>query len=138
MIVGGGIGGLVLALCLDQIYNHSTSSKQSSTATNNDKVESKQKLEIHIYESTKSYTSNAGGAIGLYPNGLRILKHLSPNLLNSVRNGGCTYIYRRWMRHDGYEVGVAREDELLPDVNGSSNDVDVSLCTNSSSTTHGI
>jgi len=115
VIVGGGIGGLVLALCLDQIYNHPTTSEEQSSS--NDKVESNQKLEIHIYESTKSYTSNAGGAIGLYPNGLRILKHISPKLLTNVRNGGCTYIYRRWMRHDGMEVGVAREDELLPDIN---------------------
>jgi len=121
VIVGGGIGGLVLALCLDQIYNHptTTSEEQSTTTTSTTTTTPavRQKLEIHIYESTKSYTSNAGGAIGLYPNGLRILKQLSPKLLTNVRVGGCTYIYRRWMRHDGMEVGVAREDELLPDVN---------------------
>jgi len=122
VIVGGGIGGLVLALCLDQIYNHPTNSseEQCTTTTSSSSTTTtpaKQKLEIHIYESTKSYTSNAGGAIGLYPNGLRIIKHISPKLLKNVRNGGCTYIYRRWMRHDGMEVGVAREDELLPNVN---------------------
>jgi len=125
VIVGGGIGGLVLALCLDQIYNHPTNSseEQSSTTTSSTTTTPRQKLEIHIYESTKSYTSNAGGAIGLYPNGLRILKHISPKLLTNVRNGGCTYIYRRWMRHDGMEVGVAREDELLPNVNNVNENV---------------
>lgn len=103
VIVGGGIGGLVLALCLDQVYNHDHKKKK--------------RLPIHIYESTSAYTANAGGAIGLYPNGLRVLRNLNdtaPNLLTRVREAGCDYIYRRWMRHDGLEVAVAREDELLP------------------------
>jgi len=104
VIVGGGIGGLVLALCLDQTYNHTT------TKTT--------KLPIHVYESTSAYTANAGGAIGLYANGLRVLRNLNdsaPTLLEKVREAGCEYKYRRWMRHDGLEVAVAREDELLPD-----------------------
>ena len=121
-IIGGGIGGLTLALCLDQVYNHRCcTSKEDS------------KLEIHVYESTAAYTKEAGGAIGLYPNGLRVLRNLSrglelissedhmkfdassPSLLDAVRAAGCPYIYRRWMRHDGTEVAVAREDELLPE-----------------------
>ena len=111
VIVGGGIGGLVLALCLDQVYNHD----------HNNNSTTKKRLPIHIYESTTAYTANAGGAIGLYPNGLRVLRNLNdtaPNLLTRVREAGCDYIYRRWMRHDGLEVAVAREDELLP------NDID--------------
>ena len=110
VIVGGGIGGLVLALCLDQVYNH------NNKDDNNNKLI---RLPIHVYESTSAYTDNAGGAIGLYPNGLRVLRNLkdtAPNLLSQVRNAGCDYVYRRWMRHDGLEVAVAREDELLPDV----------------------
>lgn len=110
VIVGGGIGGLVLALCLDQVYNHSSKSSSSSA---------KKKLPIHVYESTTAYTANAGGAIGLYPNGLRVIRDLkdtAPNLLSQVREAGCDYLYRRWMRHDGLEVAVAREDELLPDL----------------------
>lgn len=109
VIVGGGIGGLVLALCLDQVYNH------DSNNTNNTNT----KLPIHVYESTTAYTANAGGAIGLYANGLRVLKDLNdtaPTLLTKVREAGCEYKYRRWMRHDGLEVAVAREDELLPDL----------------------
>ena len=147
-IIGGGIGGLVLALSLDQAYNRRSDSSSSSSH-----------LEIHVYESTAAYTAEAGGAIGLYPNGLRVIQNLSrgfvlhnsaaaanitnttsgddddngnnetsnnndsgvtkfepscPDLLTSVRTAGCPYIYRRWMRHDGVEVAVAREDELLP------------------------
>ncbi|KAK1748414.1 monooxygenase-related protein [Skeletonema marinoi] len=117
VIVGGGIGGLVLALCLDQQYNQN--SKNSS---------SKPLLPIHVYESTSAYTANAGGAIGLYPNGLRVLQNLNdtaPKLLSQVREAGCDYIYRRWMRHDGLEVAVAREDELLPDLVDEAGDDDV-------------
>ncbi|KAL3775033.1 hypothetical protein ACHAWO_007218 [Cyclotella atomus] len=166
VIIGGGIGGLTLALCLDQAYNH-----RSIDNTNSDNEPSSPKLEIHVYESTAAYTQEAGGAIGLYPNGLRVLKNLSngfeleafhggstdataaadddanggeensgsetntrgsntvkynastPSLLNEVRSAGCPYIYRRWMRHDGTEVAVAREDELLP------GEEDYTICT---------
>ena len=133
VIVGGGIGGLVLALCLDQVYNHKNSNSDS---------DNKKQLPIHVYESTSAYTANAGGAIGLYANGLRVLQNLNgtaPDLLSRVREAGCEYIYRRWMRHDGMEVAVAREDELLPDVvNDGENlndDDDVTASTNSTTTT---
>jgi len=104
-VVGGGIGGLIVALCLDAVYNHTPP-----------------RVPIHVYESASSYGSNAGGAIGLYPNGLRVLRDISarhpmlPHLLRDVRDAGCEYVYRRWMRHDGSVVCVAREDELLSDV----------------------
>eukprot|EP00984_Skeletonema_dohrnii_P014671 scaffold6188_cov118-Skeletonema_dohrnii-CCMP3373.AAC.4 len=114
VIVGGGIGGLVLALCLDQQYNQNSKNSSSKTL-----------LPIHVYESTSAYTANAGGAIGLYPNGLRVLQNLNdtaPKLLSQVREAGCDYIYRRWMRHDGLEVAVAREDELLPDLDHHDHD----------------
>lgn len=115
VIIGGGIGGLTLALCLDQVYNHRAGGSG--------------KLKIHVYEAAPAFAGEAGGAIGLYPNGLRVLKNISkgfeveggakfeasyPPLLDNVRAAGCPYVYRRWMRHDGTEVAVAREDELLP------------------------
>ena len=127
VIVGGGIGGLVLALCLDQQYNQN--SKNSS---------SKPRLPIHVYESTSAYTANAGGAIGLYPNGLRVLQNLNdtaPKLLSQVREAGCDYIYRRWMRHDGLEVAVAREDELLPDLDHHDGDDETTAVTAAATTT---
>lgn len=120
VIIGGGIGGLVLALCLDQVYNHPTNDGSSNSP----------RLPIHVYESTAAFTANAGGAIGLYSNGLRVLRHLSqthpkiPYVLQNVRSAGCDYLYRRWMRHDGMEVAVAREDELLPTVEMTMEDGD--------------
>eukprot|EP00578_Thalassiosira_sp_NH16_P012661 CAMPEP_0181106592 /NCGR_PEP_ID=MMETSP1071-20121207/16614_1 /TAXON_ID=35127 /ORGANISM="Thalassiosira sp., Strain NH16" /LENGTH=641 /DNA_ID=CAMNT_0023190009 /DNA_START=160 /DNA_END=2085 /DNA_ORIENTATION=- len=151
VIVGGGIGGLVLALCLDQVYNHPGEEGDNSLADDDDKGDDddgcpktppppattasgpprKYRLPIHVYESASAYGDNAGGAIGLYSNGLRVLRDLSaahpevPDLLSDVRDAGCDYLYRRWMRHDGTEVAVAREDELLPDVeNDDDNDDD--------------
>ena len=112
-IVGGGIGGLVLALCLDQAYNHPEKDDANSD------TEAGDKLPIVVYESTSAYRPDAGGAIGLYANGLRVLRNLSARhpdlatLLDDVRDGGVDYLFRRWMRHDGTEVAVAREDELL-------------------------
>jgi hypothetical protein len=130
-IVGGGIGGLVLALCLDRVFNHPPEPESSETKGNDDSSDAvavdagrgkPTRLSIEVYESTSAYTANSGGAIGLYSNGLRVLRDLSRthpqlvNLLDDVRFAGCDYLYRRWMRHDGLEVAVAREDELLPEV----------------------
>ena len=80
VIVGGGIGGLVLALCLDQVYNHpvsaatehqkdgssSTTTTTSATSTTPTTTRRRPRLPIHVYESTSAYTNNAGGAIGLF------------------------------------------------------------------------
>ena len=129
VIVGGGIGGLVLALCLDQVYNSCSKTKKK-----------KKLLPVHVFESATAYRSAAGGAIGLYPNGLRVLKLLndtSPNLLAQVREAGCDYIYRRWMRHDGLEVAVAREDELLPDLNDKEKADDETTATTAATTAAG-
>ncbi len=138
VIVGGGIGGLILALYLDAVYNRApppprpaAKSRSNDDDDDDDDVDGVIErgndvavavvppLKIHVYESASSYNSNAGGAIGLYPNGLRVLRDLSKHhpllssLLADVRRAGCDYVYRRWMRHDGDEVCVAREDELL-------------------------
>lgn len=59
---------------------------------------------------------NAGGAIGLYPNGLRVVKDISPELLDEIRAAGYPYIYRRWMRHDGTEVACAKESTLCDNI----------------------
>ena len=44
-----------------------------------------------------------------YPNGLRVLRDISPNLLRAVREAGYPYEYRRWERHDGTEIAEAEE-----------------------------
>jgi 2-polyprenyl-6-methoxyphenol hydroxylase-like FAD-dependent oxidoreductase len=51
--------------------------------------------------------------IGLYPNGLRIIRDISQPLLDTIRAQGRPYVYRRWMRHDGSEVAVGEEKYLV-------------------------
>ena len=53
--------------------------------------------------------------MGLYANGLRVLRDISPELLATVREQGYDYVYRRWQRHDGTEVACAKEDVLTDD-----------------------
>ena len=96
LIAGAGIGGLCLALALKQHCGLKGS-------------------EIVVYEQATAFTDSAGGAMGLYANGLRVLRDISPALLAAVRSEGYDYLYRRWMRHDGTEVACAREDALVAD-----------------------
>ena len=96
VITGAGIGGLVLALSLKKHCG----------------VPAK---DIEVYEQAPAFGDNVGGAMGLYANGLRVLRDVSPDLLATVREAGYDYIYRRWQRHDGSEVACAREAELTDD-----------------------
>lgn len=91
VIAGGGIGGLILALCLDAQYNHSPSTSTTTAPETNEN-----KIEIHVYESASEFSPGAGGAIGLYANGLRVLRDLSnqhpllTSLLDDVRTAVST------------------------------------------------
>ena len=96
LIVGAGIGGLCLALALRKHCGLSGA-------------------DIEVFEQATAFTNNAGGAVGLYANGLRVLRDISPELLAAVRASGYDYIYRRWYRHDGTQVACARESELSDD-----------------------
>ena len=96
LISGGGIGGLILALALK---------KHCGLAGG----------EIEVYEQAPGFGDNVGGAMGLYANGLRVVRDISPELLASIRAAGYDYIFRRWFRHDGTEVACARESELASD-----------------------
>ena len=89
-ICGAGIVGLVLALALH---------KQTG-------------IKAVLYEQAPAFHDGVGAAIGMYPNGLRVIRDISPELLNAIRDAGCPYEYRRWMRHDGTEVAVASEQAL--------------------------
>ncbi|KAJ3410981.1 hypothetical protein HDV05_002958 [Chytridiales sp. JEL 0842] len=89
-ISGGGLAGLLLAVAL----------------------KTKLGLDPIVYEQAPGFEPNVGGAIGLYPNGLRIIRDISPSLLRSIRTEGLPYLYRRWMRHDGSEIAVASEKHL--------------------------
>jgi salicylate hydroxylase len=96
LIVGAGIGGLCLALALRKHCGLSGA-------------------DIEVFEQATAFTNNAGGAVGLYANGLRVLRDISPELLAAVRASGYDYIYRLWYRHDGTQVACARESELSDD-----------------------
>jgi len=90
-ICGAGIVGLVLALALH---------KQTG-------------VKPVLYEQAPAFHDGVGAAIGMYPNGLRVIRDISPDLLAAIREAGCPYEYRRWMRHDGTEVAVASEQALV-------------------------
>lgn len=84
-IIGAGIGGLVLALSLH----------------------AKGITQITVYEQAPRFDDEAGGAIGMYANGMRVLRDISPQLLQDVRQQGYKYLNRVWMRHDGTIVAKA-------------------------------
>ena len=91
-IVGGGIVGLVLALALDKI---------GVTAS--------------VYEREPAFHDDVGAGQGMYSNGLRVIRDISPELLERIRQAGFPYVYRRWERHDGTVVAVANETVLSND-----------------------
>ena len=96
VIVGAGIGGLTLALALKAHCGLAGSS-------------------ILVLEQAPAFGDGVGGGIGLYANGLRVLRDASPALLKAVRSAGYPYVFRRWLRHDGAEVAVAEEKVLCDD-----------------------
>mmetsp|Transcript_2882 Transcript_2882/g.5238 ORF Transcript_2882/g.5238 Transcript_2882/m.5238 type:complete len:448 (-) Transcript_2882:2308-3651(-) len=97
IISGAGIVGLVLALALKKHVG----------------------ITAELYEKASSFQDDVGAGMGMYANGLRVIRDISPSLLSSIRNNGYPYRYRRWERHDGTEVVVAEENVL------SDNDAEV-------------
>ena len=87
VIAGGGIVGLVLAMALKQQLG----------------------ITAEIYEKAHAFAEDVGAGLGLYPNGLRVLRDISPNLLAAVREAGYPYQTRRWEKHDGTEIAEAEE-----------------------------
>ena len=90
LIAGGGIVGLTLAMA----------------------VQSQLGITPEIYEKTSTFATEAGAGLGMYPNGLRVLRDISPELLQAVRAAGHPYGKRRWERHDGTEITTAEETVL--------------------------
>jgi 2-polyprenyl-6-methoxyphenol hydroxylase-like FAD-dependent oxidoreductase len=74
-IAGGGIVGLVLALALKKHLN----------------------IIVDIYEQAEAFHDDVGAGMGMYPNGLRVIRDVSPNLLQKIQEAGYAYQYRRWM-----------------------------------------
>eukprot|EP00980_Cylindrotheca_fusiformis_P016845 scaffold5085_cov115-Cylindrotheca_fusiformis.AAC.10 len=93
LIAGGGIVGLVLALALHKHLG----------------------ITPEIYEKAHGFADDVGAAMGMYANGLRVLRDIDPSLMRAVKAQGCPYVYRRWERHDGTEIATASEDVLCPE-----------------------
>lgn len=100
VIIGAGIAGLVLALALKKHCG----------------------VVCDVYEQAPAFADNVGGAIGMYANGLRVIRDIAPELLERLREQGYPYLQRRWMRHDGTEVAcgdeavLARDEPLLQSI----------------------
>jgi 2-polyprenyl-6-methoxyphenol hydroxylase-like FAD-dependent oxidoreductase len=90
LIAGGGIVGLLFALAL------------------------KKHLPVTpvIFEQAAAFEPDVGAGMGLYANGLRVIRDIDPNLLRDIQNAGHPYLFRRWEHHDGTEVAVADESVL--------------------------
>ena len=90
VIAGGGIVGLVLAMS----------------------IKTQLGITPEVYEKSGNVSTEAGAGLGMYPNGLRVLRDISPDLLQAVRGAGFPYKTRRWERHDGTEIMSAEESQL--------------------------
>jgi salicylate hydroxylase len=91
-IVGAGIVGLVLALALDRHAG----------------------IKPVLYEAAAEFGDDVGAGMGMYPNGLRVLRDISPDLVEKLRSLGQPFGTRRWERADGSIVMEASEDVLAP------------------------
>ncbi|CAJ1954767.1 unnamed protein product [Cylindrotheca closterium] len=93
VITGAGIVGLVLALAI----------KKNVGVT------------PEIYEQSGAFDDGVGNGIGMYPNGLRVIRSISPDLLKKIQQAGYPYLIRRWEKHDGTEIATASESALTDD-----------------------
>eukprot|EP00526_Cylindrotheca_closterium_P028938 CAMPEP_0113642134 /NCGR_PEP_ID=MMETSP0017_2-20120614/22134_1 /TAXON_ID=2856 /ORGANISM="Cylindrotheca closterium" /LENGTH=473 /DNA_ID=CAMNT_0000553541 /DNA_START=150 /DNA_END=1571 /DNA_ORIENTATION=- /assembly_acc=CAM_ASM_000147 len=93
VIVGAGIVGLVLALALNKQLG----------------------IKAEVYEQAQVFHDDVGAGMGMYPNGLRVIRDIDPELLQKIKAAGHPYGVRRWERHDGTEVAVAEERVLAGD-----------------------
>ena len=69
-------------------------------------------ITCEIYEKATKFYDDVGAALGMYPNGLRVIRDIDEDLLKAIQEAGAPYVYRRWERHDGTEIAAAKEDEL--------------------------
>ncbi len=69
-------------------------------------------ITVTVYEQAPGYDDGVGGAVGMYPNGLKVIRDISPQLLARIRSQGLPFGQRKWLRHDGSQVAVAEEKYL--------------------------
>lgn len=78
VISGAGIVGLVLALALKKHVG----------------------INAEICERLCEFHDNVGAGMCLFPNGLRVIRDISPDLLEQIRSSGYPLLLRRFERHD--------------------------------------
>lgn len=93
VIAGAGIVGLVLALALKKHLG----------------------ITAEIFEKARTFHDDVGAALGMYPNGMRVLRDIDPELMWAIKGKGYPYVFRRWEKHDGTVIASASEDALSPD-----------------------
>jgi 2-polyprenyl-6-methoxyphenol hydroxylase-like FAD-dependent oxidoreductase len=74
VIAGAGIVGLVLALALHKHVG----------------------VKAELYEQASGFQDGVGAGMGMYPNGLRVIRDISPLLLHQIQEQGYPYLFRRW------------------------------------------
>lgn len=74
IIIGAGIVGLVLALALDKHCG----------------------IKVDLYEQAAAFHDDVGAGMGCYPNGLRVIEDISPDLLADIQDIGYPYLLRRY------------------------------------------
>ena len=74
IIIGAGIVGLALALALEKHCG----------------------LKVNLYEQATAFHDDVGAGMGCYPNGLRVIRDISSDLLGSIQDIGYPYLLRRY------------------------------------------
>jgi 2-polyprenyl-6-methoxyphenol hydroxylase-like FAD-dependent oxidoreductase len=69
-------------------------------------------LQPTIYESATELAREVGAGMGMYANGLRVLRDIDPALVRELRQNGQAFGSRRWERSDGSVVMEASEHVL--------------------------
>lgn len=95
LIIGAGIVGLTLALALEKHVG----------------------IRAELYEQADKFVEDVGAGMGMYPNGLRVIRDISPDLLRNIQKSASPYRLRYWERNDGIEIAVAQEEELIHEPN---------------------
>jgi len=88
IIIGAGIVGLALALALEKHCG----------------------IKVNLYEQAAAFHDDVGAGMGCYPNGLRVIRDISSDLLGAIQDIGYPYLLRR------YEVSFSFQDDSLLDV----------------------
>jgi len=53
-------------------------------------------LRPELYEQAPAFHDGIGAGMGMYPNGLRVIRDINPELLYRIRAQGYPYLFRRW------------------------------------------